>query len=173
MNDYFEELLFPKFPIVSLSRKKGEIEFLSPLRLESILAHRHFLFNQRVIRSFFSPFVSRVSFGSTPSSIGELLKERKARTKGENTRDGRRSDEETRQARPAAIPRYTQTYRGNSRNFHEGSGISRWRIFAYRIRRKKIEIWELVRQGNFDPRAGCYVLVSYSKSLHSDRVLDW
>lgn len=170
MNDYFEELLFPKFSIVSLSRKKGgEREFLSPTRVDTC----HFLFNQRVIRSFFSPFVSRVSFGSTPSSIGELLKERKARTKGENTRDGRRSDEETRQARPAAIPRYTQTYRGNSRNFHEGSGISRWRIFAYRIRRKKIEIWELVRQGNFDPRAGCYVLVSYSKSLHSDRVLDW
>ena len=38
---------------------------------------------------------------------------------------------------------------------------------------ERIEIWELVRQGNFDPRGGCYVLVSYSKSLHSDRVLDW
>lgn len=38
MNDYFEELLFPKFSIVSLSRKKeGEKDNFFP-RLESILA---------------------------------------------------------------------------------------------------------------------------------------
>lgn len=110
--------------------------FLSPL--ESILAHRRFLFfNQCVIRSFYRKFRfhSRIVLdrGAVQRKLQPGGKYQGWKTIGRKL--GKLGQLQYRD---------TQTYRRNLRNFHEGSGISRWRIFAYRIRRKKIEIWELV-----------------------------